>query len=96
MNFYQLLPLYAPEMDLKLGEDADGLLDLMEDKGLLNEPFVRVDRPCAAGEVEPPPPAALMEQLEELDRRADDEGIAALLKEKAGTSPGWRACWPAR
>lgn len=87
VNFYQLLPLYAPEMDLKLGEDADGLLDLMEDKGLLNEPFVRVDRPCAAGEVEPPPPAALMEQLEELDRRADDEAIAALLKEKAGTSP---------
>lgn len=87
VNFYQLLPLYAPEMDLKLGEDADGLLDLMEDKGLLNEPFVRVDRPCAAGEVEPPPPAALMEQLEELDRRADDEGIAALLEEKAGTSP---------
>ncbi len=87
VNFYQLLPLYAPEMDLKLGEDADGLLDLMEDKGLLDEPFVRVDRPCAAGEVEPPPPAALMEQLEELDRRADDEAIAALLKEKAGASP---------
>lgn len=87
MNFYQLLPLYAPEMDLKLGEDADGLLDAMEDKGLLNEPWVRVDRPCTVGELEPPPDPALMERLEELDRRADDEGIAALLREQAGNSP---------
>lgn len=79
VNFYQLLPLYAPEMDLKLGQDADGLLDAMEEKGLLDEPWVRVDRPCAAGEVEPPPDPALMERLEELDRRADDAGIAALL-----------------
>lgn len=80
VNFYQLLPLYAPEMDLKLGQDADGLLDAMEDRGLLEVPWVQVDRPCAAGQLEPPPDPALMERLEELDRRADDAGIAALLE----------------
>lgn len=90
VNFYQLLPLYAPEMDLKLVQDADGLLDAMEDKGLLEEPWVRVDRPSAVGEVEPPPDPALMDRLEELDRRADDEGIAALLEPLAPGGSGAR------
>lgn len=80
VNFYQLLPLYADEMDLKLEQDADGLLDALEDKGLLDPPWIDPARPPAVGAGEAAPDPALARQLEELDRRADDAGIAALLE----------------
>ena len=84
VNLYQLLPLYDEELAFKLEQDADALLDRMEQQDLFQQPCVVIDRPNACGPGEPLPDPALLEQLDEWDRQGEHQRIVTALEPLAG------------